>query len=106
MAWVYLVIAGLFEVIWAIGLKYTNGFTKLLPSLITLAGMAISFGFLSWALKTLPIGTGYAVWTGIGALGTVLVGMLFLGEPRDIVRVIFILQIVGGMIGLKITSGH
>jgi quaternary ammonium compound-resistance protein SugE len=104
MAWIYLIIAGLLEVVWAIGLKYTNGWTRLVPSLLTAGGMIASFYFLSVALKTLPIGTAYAIWTGIGALGTVLVGMLLLGEPRDMLRMLFLLFIVGGIIGLKATS--
>lgn len=104
MAWFYLVIAGLFEVVWAIGLKYTHGFTKLVPSVVTVVGMIISFSFLSTALKTLPIGTAYAIWTGIGAVGTVIVGMFFFNEPRDFMRILFILLIVGGILGLKITA--
>ncbi|KPC98976.1 DMT family transporter [Geobacillus thermocatenulatus] len=82
MAWVYLTVAGLFEVVWAIALKYTAGFTRLWPSVVTVAGMAASFYFLSMATKTLPIGTAYAVWTGIGALGAVIIGMLFLTSFR------------------------
>ncbi len=102
MAWVILVIAGLFETVWAIGLKYTQGFTRLWPSVITIAGMVISFYLLSVALKQLPIGTAYAVWTGIGAVGTALIGIFFLGEPKDIARVLSILLIVAGIVGLKI----
>lgn len=104
MAWVYLFVAGLLEVVWAIGLKYTQGFTKLVPSLITAAGMALSFYFLSAALRTLPLGTAYAVWTGIGAVGTVICGMLFLGEPREMLRILFVALIIGGIIGLKVTA--
>lgn len=104
MAWVYLTIAGVMEVVWAIGLKYTQGWTRLWPSVVTIAGMIVSFYFLSQALRTLPIGTAYAIWTGIGALGTVLVGMFFLGEPRDLLRVLFLLCIVGGIVGLKATA--
>jgi len=104
MAWLYLLIAGLFEVVWAIGLKYTQGFTKLVPTAITVAGMAVSFFFLSQSLKSLPIGTAYAIWTGIGALGTVIVGMIFFGEPREAVRLLFLLCIVGGIVGLKVTA--
>ena len=104
MAWVYLFIAGVLEVVWAIGLKYTQGFTKLVPSLITVAGMVLSFYFLSAALKTLPLGTSYAIWTGIGAVGTVICGMLFLGEPRDLLRILFVVLIISGIIGLKVTA--
>ncbi|MBE1446589.1 quaternary ammonium compound efflux SMR transporter SugE [Paenibacillus sp. OAS669] len=104
MAWVYLIIAGLFEVVWAVSIKYTNGFTKLVPSAVTVAGMVVSFYFLSQALKSLPMGTAYAIWTGIGALGTVIIGMFFLGEPRDAIRILFLLLIIGGIVGLKVTA--
>lgn len=106
MAWIYLTIAGIFEVAWAIGLKYTEGFTRLWPSLLTVLAMVISFGLLSHALKNLPIGTAYAVWTGIGAVGTALIGMLFLGEPREAARIFCILLIVAGIAGLKFTTGQ
>ncbi|MDO7789118.1 quaternary ammonium compound efflux SMR transporter SugE [Desulforamulus aquiferis] len=106
MAWVYLVIAGVCEVIWAVGLKYTQGFTRVYPSMITLVGMIVSFYYLSLALRDLPIGTAYAVWTGIGALGTVIIGMVFLGEPREWLRLFFVAMIIVGIIGLKSTSGH
>ncbi len=104
MAWIYLLIAGIFECTWAVGLKYTEGFTKLVPSSITLIAMALSMWFLSLSLKTIPIGTGYAVWTGIGAIGVAIFGMAFLGEPRQIARVICLLLIVCGIIGLKVVS--
>lgn len=104
MAWVYLFIAGIFEVVWAMGLKYSHGFTKLWPTLITLAGMIVSFWFLSLASKTLPIGTAYAVWTGIGALGAVVMGMVLLGEPVSATRFVFLGLIVAGIVGLKLTS--
>lgn len=104
MAWIYLLIAGVFEVVWAIGLKYTHGFSRIIPSIITFSAMAISFYFLSASLKTLPIGTAYAVWTGIGAVGTVIAGMFLFNEPRDFMRILFILLVVGGIIGLKATS--
>ena len=104
MDWLLLFIAGLLETGWAIGLKYSDGFTKLWPSLITLALMGISFFLLSQALKTIPIGTGYAVWTGIGAVGTVIVGMTFLGEPRDVGRICCLFLIVAGIVGLKVFS--
>jgi len=106
MAWVYLIVAGLLEVVWAIGLKYTEGFTKLWPSVGTIGTMAVSFFLLSQALKTLPVGTGYAIWTGIGAVGTVLVGMALLGESRDVARIVCIMLIIGGIVGLKVTSSH
>ncbi|RYG30340.1 multidrug efflux SMR transporter [bacterium] len=101
MAWIYLVVAGLLEVGWAYGLKRSEGFTRLWPSLITLALMAASFGMLSLALKKLPMGTAYAVWTGIGAVGTVLVGMLFLNESREWPRIVCIGLIAAGVVGLK-----
>ena len=104
MAWVYLFVAGLFEVGWAIGLKYTEGFTKLWPSLGTLAAMVVSFLFLAEALKTIPVGTGYAVWTGIGAVGTAILGIVLFGESREIVRLLCIVLIIGGIAGLKLTS--
>jgi quaternary ammonium compound-resistance protein SugE len=106
MAWVYLVIAGIFEVIWAVALKYTMGFTRMVPSIITVFGALASFYFLSMATKTLPIGTAYAVWTGIGAMGAVMIGMLFLNEPVTVPRMIFLLFILVGLIGLKLTSGQ
>jgi quaternary ammonium compound-resistance protein SugE len=104
MAWVCLTLAGVFEVGWAIGLKYTEGFTRLVPSVFTVIAMVLSFGLLSHALKTLPIGTAYAVWTGIGAVGTALLGMLFLGESRDVAQFLCILLIVAGIAGLKLTG--
>ena len=104
MSWIYLFIAGLFEIGWAIGLKYTEGFTKLWPSVITVIGMILSFYFLSTAVKTIPIGTAYAVWTGIGAVGTAILGILLFGESKEVVRIFFILLIVIGIIGLKIFS--
>ncbi|PID62505.1 MAG: quaternary ammonium compound-resistance protein SugE [Gammaproteobacteria bacterium] len=104
MAWIYLLIAGLFECVWAVGLKYTEGFTRIVPSAITLAAMALSMWFLSLSLKSIPIGTGYAVWTGIGAIGVAIIGMAFLGEPRQIARIICLLLIVSGIIGLKVVS--
>ena len=106
MAWIQLVIAGVFEVVWATSLKYTEGFTKLLPSVITIAGMVISFYFLSSAIKTLPMGTAYAIWTGIGALGAVLVGIIVFNEPKDAMRLVFVCFILVGIIGLKVTSSE
>ena len=104
MNWIYLFIAGLLEVAWAIGLKYTNGWTRLVPSLITGVLMVASFYFLSLAVKTLPIGTAYAVWTGIGTVGAVLIGMVLFDESKDIIRVICIALIIAGIAGLKLTS--
>ncbi len=106
MAWTYLLIAGLFEIVWAIGLKYTEGFTKLWASAATITAMIISFFFLSLALKTLPVGTGYAVWTGIGAVGTAILGIILFGESREIARLACIALIVIGIVGLKLTSSH
>lgn len=108
MAWTYLVIAGLLEIGWAIGLKYTDGFTKLWPSVATIAAMIASFGLLAAALRTIPVGTGYAVWTGIGAAGTAIVGMALLGESRDVLRILFLVLIVCGVVGLRFASqtGH
>jgi quaternary ammonium compound-resistance protein SugE len=104
MSWIYLVIAGLLEIGWAIGLKYTEGFSRLWPSVATVACMIVSFVLLSLALKTSPVGTGYAVWTGIGAAGTALLGMIFLGEPRELARIFCLLLIVSGVVGLKLVS--
>lgn len=101
MAWIYLLIAGLTEIVWAIGLKLTEGWTRLAPSIVTLIFIVISYAFLSLALKTLPLGTAYAIWTGIGAVGTAIAGMLFFGEPRDWGRLVCIGLIVGGILGLK-----
>ena len=104
MAWTCLVIAGLLEIGWAVGLKYTEGFSKLWPSVATGIAMIASFALLSYALKTIPIGTGYAVWTGIGAAGTAIVGMIYLGEPREVLRVLCIVLIIAGVVGLKFAS--
>ncbi|HEY7612652.1 MAG TPA: quaternary ammonium compound efflux SMR transporter SugE [Gemmatimonadales bacterium] len=105
-AWTLLIIAGLLEVVWAVGLKYTQGFTRPLPSGITLAAMLLSIVLLARALRTIPVGTGYAVWTGIGAVGTAVVGILVLGEPRDSGRLIALCAIIGGIVGLKLVSPH
>jgi len=104
MSWIYLFIAGLFEIGWAIGLKYTEGFTKLWPSVITVIGMILSFYFLSTAVKTIPIGTAYAIWTGIGAVGTAILGIILFGESKEVIRIFFIMLIVIGIVGLKIFS--
>ena len=100
MAWIYLTIAGLFEVGWAIGLKYTEGFTRLLPSLWTIASMILSIVLLGLALKTLPVGTAYAVWTGIGAVGTAALGIYLFAEPATVARLLCIGLILSGIIGL------
>lgn len=104
MAWIYLFIAGLFEIGWAIGLKYTHGFTRLVPTVLTLASMAASLGLLGLALKTLPVGTAYAIWTGIGTVGTAILGIYLLGEPSTVLRLGCILLIVAGIIGLKLVG--
>lgn len=105
MAWVYLIVAGLLEIVWAVSLKRTEGFTRLGPSLFTLVTMAASFYLLSLALRTLPTGTGYAVWVGIGAAGTALLGILFLGEPKSAFRLVSLGLILLGVIGLRLAEG-
>ena len=104
MAWIYLFVAGLFEIGWAVGLKYTEGFTRLGPSVATVGAMIASFEVLARAVDNIPIGTGYAVWTGIGAAGTAAFGIAFLGEPRDLGRLLCIALIVAGVVGLKLVS--
>lgn len=104
MPWLLIVIAGLFEVCWAIGLKYSQGFTQFWPSVFTLSTMGISFWFLSLGMKSLPMGTAYGVWVGIGAIGTVLVGILFLNESHNIWRLLSIICIILGVIGLKLSA--
>lgn len=101
MSWIVLVIAGLLEVVWAIGLKYTHGFTRLTPSVITIAAMIVSIVMLSWAMRTLPVGTAYAVWTGIGAVGAAITGILLLGESASLARIASLALIVAGIIGLN-----
>jgi quaternary ammonium compound-resistance protein SugE len=105
MAWLYILSAGVLEVGWAVGLKYTYGFSRLNPSLLAVAAMALSVFLLSQALKVIPVGTGYAVWTGIGAAGTALAGMMLFDEPRDTLRLTCIGLIVVGIVGLKAVSG-
>jgi quaternary ammonium compound-resistance protein SugE len=104
MAWTYLFVAGLFEVAWAIGLKYTDGFSRLVPSLWTVASMILSLGFLGLALKSLPLGTAYAVWTGIGAIGTVALGIYLFNEPATALRLGCIGLILAGIVGLKLVT--
>jgi quaternary ammonium compound-resistance protein SugE len=104
MAWVYLFVAGIFETAWAIGLKYSAGFTRLGPTIFTILTMAISLYLLALALRTLPVGTGYAVWTGIGTVGAAILGILLFDESREFARILCIFLIVAGIIGLKLTS--
>lgn len=104
MSWLILVIAGLLEVVWAIGLKYTHGFTRLTPSVITVTAMIVSIVLLSWAMKTLPVGTAYAVWTGIGAVGAAIAGIVLLGESASLARILSLCLIVAGIIGLKLSA--
>ncbi|MEU9183088.1 quaternary ammonium compound efflux SMR transporter SugE [Streptomyces sp. NPDC048484] len=106
MAWVLLVVAGLLEVGWSIGMKYTEGFTRLVPSVLTGAGIVASMLLLSYAAKTLPIGTAYGVWVGIGAAGAAVFGMAVLGEPATAARIFFVCLLLVAVIGLKATSGH
>jgi quaternary ammonium compound-resistance protein SugE len=104
MAWTYLALAGLFEIGWAIGLKYTDGFTRLWPTVATAAAMVVSLVLLGQAVRSLPIGTAYAVWTGIGAFGTALLGIVLLGEPADLPRLLCLGLIGAGIVGLKLVS--
>ena len=104
MAWIYLTVAGLLEIGWAIGLKYTDGFTRLLPSLWTIASMILSIVLLGLALRTLPVGTAYAVWTGIGAVGTAALGIYLFAEPATVARLLCIGLILSGIIGLKLVT--
>jgi quaternary ammonium compound-resistance protein SugE len=104
MDWFYLLVAGLFEVAWAVGLKYTEGFSRLVPSVLTLAAMALSMALLGLALKTLPVGTAYAVWTGIGAVGTAALGIYLFDDPATIARISSIALIVAGIAGLKLVT--
>jgi quaternary ammonium compound-resistance protein SugE len=104
MPWLWLTLAGLLEVVWAIGLKYTDGFTRLAPSAVTIVAMIGSVYFLALAVRTIPIGTGYAVWTGIGAVGVAILGMILFGEPKTVLRIGSILLIVIGIAGLKLVT--
>ena len=104
MAWIYLFFAGLFEIGWAIGLKYTDGFTRPMPTVLTITSMIVSLGLLGLALKTLPVGTAYAIWTGIGTVGTVALGIFLLGEPATALRLGCIALIVAGIVGLKLVA--
>lgn len=106
MAWGILFVAGLLEVFWALMLKQSAGFTKPAPTIGFFVGLFLSMFLLSQALKTLPVGTAYAVWTGIGAAGTAIVGILWLGESRDILKIISLLMLIGGIIGMRLTASH
>jgi quaternary ammonium compound-resistance protein SugE len=106
MQWLLLVIAGLLETCWAVGLKYSQGFTKFIPSVFTILGMIASFYFLSLALKNLPLGTAYAIWTGIGTVGTVILGIILFKEPIDLLTILFIGFIIIGISGLKMASSN
>ena len=104
MAWLSLFVAGLFEIAWAIGLKYTNGFTRLWPTVGTVVALIASFIFLEYAVRTLPVGTAYAIWVGIGAVGTAVLGMILLGESREPLRLLCLALIVAGVVGLKLVT--
>jgi quaternary ammonium compound-resistance protein SugE len=104
MSWLFLFLAGLFEIGWAVGLKYTDGFSRPLPTILTVLSMVVSLALLGLALKTLPVGTAYAVWTGIGTVGTALLGIYMLGEPATAVRLACIALIVSGIVGLKLAA--
>ncbi|WEK50471.1 MAG: quaternary ammonium compound efflux SMR transporter SugE [Candidatus Kaistia colombiensis] len=104
MAWIYLVLAGVFEVVWASTMKYSDGFTKLTPSIITIVAMIVSFGLLAVAMKSLPLGTAYAIWTGIGAVGAFCVGIFVLGEAATLLRIASVAFIILGLVGLKISA--
>jgi quaternary ammonium compound-resistance protein SugE len=104
-AWLVLVAAGVLEIVWAIGLKYADGFTRLAPSLVTIVAATASFWLLALAIKVLPVGTAYAAWTGIGAVGTAVLGMLLFGEPATVARLVCIAMIVAGIAGLKLLGG-
>ena len=104
MDWAYLLVAGAFEIIWATSLKYTDGFTRLWPSVGTVATMSVSMVCLALALRTIPIGTAYTIWTGIGAVGTAIIGIALFNEPRDLDRLFFIFVIIAGIAGLKLSS--
>jgi quaternary ammonium compound-resistance protein SugE len=104
MAWLVLVLAGLFEVGWAVGLKFTEGFTRVWPTLATVASMVVSLGLLGLALRTLPLGTAYAVWTGVGTVGTALLGIMLFDEPAGAIRLACIALIVAGIVGLKLVT--
>jgi len=104
MSWIILFFAGLFEVGWAVGLKYTDGFTRPLPTVLTVGAMVISLGLLGLAMKELPLGTAYAIWTGVGAVGTVIAGIILFGESMALVRLLSVALIITGLVGLKVSD--
>ncbi|OLF52542.1 quaternary ammonium compound efflux SMR transporter SugE [Pseudomonas chlororaphis] len=104
MSWIILFFAGLFEVGWAVGLKYTDGFSRPLPTVLTVAAMAVSLGLLGLAMKELPLGTAYAIWTGVGAVGTVIAGIILFGESMALFRIASVALIIAGLIGLKVSA--
>lgn len=104
MAWFLLIIAGLFEIVWAFSMKQSEGFTRLWPTVVTLVAMLVSFGLLSWAMRSLPLGTAYTIWTGIGAVGAFVVGVVFLGEAASPLRLLAAVLIVGGLLLMKLSS--
>ncbi|MBK0399532.1 quaternary ammonium compound efflux SMR transporter SugE [Limibaculum sp. M0105] len=105
MAWILLLLAGLFEVGWAVGLKYTDGFSRFWPTVLTAASMVVSLALLGLALRSIPLGTGYAIWTGIGTIGTVIFGIVYLAEPATVARLVCVALILAGILGLKLVSG-
>jgi len=106
MAWCMLVVAGLFEVVWAFSMKQSQGFTRFIPSVITIVGMLVSFGLLALSMRTLPLGTAYTIWTGIGAVGAFVVGIAFLGEQVNFMRICAAVLIMGGLVLMKLSSSH
>lgn len=104
MSWIYLFFAGLFEIGWAVGLKYSHGFTRLMPSVLTIAAMGVSLFLLGLALRSLPLGTAYAIWTGIGTIGTAILGIMLFSEPAEVLRLVCIGMIAAGIVGLKLVS--
>ena len=104
MAWIFLIFAGIFEIVWAYSMKMSEGFTKLTPSIITLFFMILSFGLLAYAMRTLPLGTAYTIWTGIGAIGSFLVGIFILGDPATAMRMLAAILIVSGLVLMKVSS--
>ena len=104
MAWIFLIFAGVFEIVWAYSMKMSEGFTKLTPSIITLFFMILSFGLLAYAMRTLPLGTAYTIWTGIGAIGSFLVGIFILGEPATAMRMLAAILIVSGLVLMKVST--
>ena len=104
MAWIVLVVAGLFEVVWAFSMKQSEGFTRFWPSVVTVTAMLVSFGCLAWAMRTLPLGTAYTIWTGVGAIGAFVVGIMFLGEAASPARLVAALLIVGGLVLMKVST--